>query len=155
MELQAFLPRPWYVKQDIYRSITSCIVHVAKNDHPYYTTEYPSIGSYSESNEGNTKSNLAAARSRKQNKEAYGTLFSCMQTWPTKAGQIDYETLEVGSLGHYQMEMRPLLSSALGLPKRPKQDLLDHCAKAAISCSYHIFLARNSPSWSPPSLLSF
>ena len=43
------------------------------------------------------------------------------------------------------MEMRPLLSSALGLPKRPKQDLLDRCAKATISCSYHIFLARNSP----------
>ena len=100
----------------------------------------------------NTKSNLAAARSRKQNKEAYGILFSDManQGWT-----VDYETLEVGSLGHYQREMRPLLSSALDLPKRPTQDLLDRCAKAAISCSYRIFLARNSPSWSPPSLLSF
>ena len=100
----------------------------------------------------NTKSNLAAARSRKQNKEAYGILFSDManQGWT-----VDYETLEVGSLGHYQKEMRPLLSSALNLPKRPTQDLLDRCAKAAISCSYHIFLARNSPSWSPPSLLTF
>ena len=70
----------------------------------------------------NTKSNLAAARSRKQNKEAYEILFSDManQGWT-----VDYETLEVGSLGHYQNEMRPLLSSALNLPKRPTQDLLD------------------------------
>jgi len=68
---------------------------------------------------------------------------------------VDYETLEVGSLGHCQKEMRPLLSSALDLPKRPTQDLLDRCAKAAISWSYYIFLARNSPSWSPPSLLTF
>ena len=92
----------------------------------------------------NTKSNLAAARSRKQNKEAYGILFSDMtnQGWT-----VDYETLEMGSLGHYQREMRPLLSSALDLLKRPTQDC---CAKAATSCSYHIFLARNSPSWSPP-----
>ena len=94
---------------------------------------------------------IAAARSRKQNKEAYGILFSAManQGWT-----VDYETLEVGSLGHYQKEMRPLLSSALDLPRRPTQDPLDRCAKAAISCSYHVFLARNSPSWSPPSLLT-
>ena len=46
-------------------------------------------------------------------------------------------------------------NQALDLPKRPTQDLLDRCAKAAISCSYHIFLARNSPSWSPPPLLTF
>ena len=100
----------------------------------------------------NTKSNLSAARSRKQNREAYGILFSDManQGWT-----VNYETLEIGSLGHYQREMRPLLSSVLDLPKKPTQDLLDRCAKAAISCSYHIFLARNSPSWSPPSLLSF
>ena len=100
----------------------------------------------------NTKSNLVAARSRKQNKEVYGILFSDManQGWT-----VDYETLEIGSLGHYQKEMRPLLSSALDLPKGPTRDLLDRCAKATISCSYQIFLARNSPSWSPPSLLSF
>ena len=100
----------------------------------------------------NTKSNLTAAHSRKQNKEAYGILFSDManQGWT-----VDYETLEVGSIGHYQREMRLLLSSALDLPKRPTQDLLNRCAKAAISCSYHIFLARNSPGWSPPSILSF
>jgi len=100
----------------------------------------------------NTKSNLAAAHSRKQNKEAYGILFSDMAN---QGLTVDYETLEVGSLGHYQKEMCPLLSSALDLPKRPTQDLLDRCAKAAISGSYHIFLARNSPSWSPPSLLTF
>jgi len=100
----------------------------------------------------NTKSNLAAAHSRKQNKGAYGILFSDManQGWT-----VDNGMLEIGSLGHYHREMCPLLSSALGLPKRPTQDLLDCCAKAAISCSYRIFLARNSPSLSPPSLLSF
>ena len=78
----------------------------------------------------NTKSNLVAARSRKQNKEVYGILFSDManQGWT-----VDYETLEIGSLGHYQREMRPLLSSALDLPKGPTRDLLDRCAKAAIS----------------------
>jgi len=50
----------------------------------------------------NTKSNLAAAHSRKQNKKAYGILVSDManQGWA-----VDYETLEIGSLGHYQREM--------------------------------------------------
>jgi len=90
----------------------------------------------------NTKSNLAAARSRKQNKEAYEILFSDMinQGWT-----VDYETLEMGSPDHYQRETRPLLSSALDLPKRPTQDLLDRCAKAAISCSYHISLQGTPP----------
>ena len=78
----------------------------------------------------NTKSNLVAARSRKQNKEVYGILFSDMAN---KGWTVDYETLEIGSLGHYQKEMRPLLSSALDLPKGPTRDLLDRCAKAAIS----------------------
>ena len=58
-----------------------------------------------------------------------------------------HETLEIGSLGHYQKEMRPLLSSPLDLPKGPTRDLLDRCAKAAISCSYQIFVTRNSPSY--------
>ena len=97
----------------------------------------------------NTKS---VGRSRKQNKEAYGILFSAMAN---KGWTVDYETLDMGYLGHYQRETCLLLSSALDLSKRPTQDLLDHCAKAAISCSYHIFLAGNSPRWSPPSLLSF
>jgi len=40
----------------------------------------------------------AAAHSRKQNKEAYGILFSDMIN---QAGQlVDYETLEMGSLDH-------------------------------------------------------
>jgi len=56
---------------------------------------------------------------------------------------VDYETLEMGSLGHQQREVCPLLSSALDLPKR--QDLLDRCAKAAISCSYHISLQGTPP----------
>ena len=94
----------------------------------------------------NTKSNLAAARSRKL---AEQWVFSDManQSWT-----VEYVTLEIGSLGHYQREMCPLLSTAVDLPKRPTQDLLDRWAKAATSCSYRIFLARNFPSWSPPSL---
>jgi len=68
---------------------------------------------------------------------------------------VDYETLEVGSLGHYQKEMRPLLSSALDLPRRPTQDLLDRCAKLPSHALTTFFFARNSPSWSPPSLLTF
>ena len=100
----------------------------------------------------NKKTNLAEARSRQQNKEVYGILFSDMsnQGW-----SVDYETLEIGSLGHVQREMPTLLSSVLGLPKQPTRNLLDRCAKAAISCSYYIFLARNSPSWSSRSILTF
>ena len=56
----------------------------------------------------NTESNLSAARSRKRNKEAYGILFSDManQGWT-----VDYETLEMGSLGQYQREMCPSIIS--------------------------------------------
>ena len=101
----------------------------------------------------NTKSNLVAARSRKQNKEVYGILFSDManQGWT-----VDYETLEIGSLGHYQKEMRPLLSSALDLPKGPHGTFWTAALKLPFPVLiYQIFLARNSPSWSTPSLLTF
>ena len=69
-----------------------------------------------------TKSNLVAAHSRKQNKEAYGIPISDManQNWT-----VDYETLEVGSIGHYQREMCPLLSSVLDLSERSTQDLIN------------------------------
>ena len=70
----------------------------------------------------------------------YGIIFSDLinQGW-----KIHYETLEFGSLGHHRKDMCNLLSMAVDLPKK----LLDRCAKAAISCSYQIFLARNFPSW--------
>ena len=97
----------------------------------------------------NTKTNLAEACSRKQNKEVCGNLFSGMsnQGW-----SVDYGTLEIGSLGHVQREMPTLLSSVLGLPKQSTRNL--RCAKAAISCTYFIFLASNSPSWSSRSILT-
>ena len=72
---------------------------------------------------------------------------------------VDYETLEIGSLGHYQKEMRPLLSSALDLHWIPK-DQHGTFWTAALKLPfpvliYQIFLARNSPSWSTHSLLTF
>ena len=78
----------------------------------------------------NTKSNLVAARSmaRKRFMGFYSHSDMANQGWT-----VDYETLEIGSLGHYQKEMHPLLSSALDLPKGPTRDLLDRCTKAAIS----------------------
>ena len=56
------------------------------------------------------KIKLTCSTLQKQNKEAYGILFSDManQGWT-----VDYETLEMGSLGHYQREMHPHLSSVL------------------------------------------
>ena len=61
---------------------------------------------------------------------------------------VNYETLEVDSQGHYQSALFFIICIGPS-QKANTQDLLDHCAKAAISCTYCIFLARNSPSWSP------
>ena len=100
----------------------------------------------------NTITNLQAARWRKQNKTEYGIIFSDLinQGW-----KVHYETLEIGSLGHHKKDMCNLLSMAVDLPKKVIQKLLDCCGKAAIFCSYQIFLARNFPSWSSQKIIQF
>ena len=76
--------------------------------------------------------NLVAAHSRKRNKEVI------LRHGKTRLDS-GLQNPRDGILGHYQKEMCPL---SLDLHQGSTWDLLDHCVKAAISCSYRIFLAR-------------
>ena len=72
-----------------------------------------------------------------------------MQTWPTKAGQIAYETLEMGSLGHYQREMRPFFIISIGPSQKAK------IGSPRLMCqSCHLMLLPHLPCKELPQLVT-
>ena len=93
----------------------------------------------------NTKSGLQNARERKQTKPNYITLVNDLETLGFSA---DLETLEIGSLGHFEKEAFVTLHAILpDLPKRSITRLLLDLSKIAVGCSSQIFHARKDATW--------
>ena len=90
----------------------------------------------------NTKHHFTAASLRKQDR--YGPL---LQDLRDSALSVDLVTIEIGCLGHFTPATISKLSEICHLPKRNVHSMLQQAAKVAISCSYRIFNARQSPSW--------
>ena len=74
------------------------------------------------------------------------------QTWLTKDCQLTMK-LEIGSLVHYQKGL--LFTFNVWPPQTSNTRTPRLLCQIAISCPYHIFLARNFPSLSSPSILTF
>ena len=93
----------------------------------------------------NSISSIESARKRKQEKQPYSELTSDLEM----AGHtVFYDTIEIGSLGHYLKSSMQALASTI--PNARRQDLtklITSLAKTAIGCSATIFHARNSPTW--------
>jgi len=93
----------------------------------------------------NSISSIESARKRKQEKQPYSELTSDLEM----AGHtVFYDTIEIGSLGHYLKSSMQALASTI--PNARRQDLtklITSLAKTAIGCSATIFHARNSPIW--------
>jgi len=71
-------------------------------------------------------------------------------TWRWLA-TVFYDTIEIGSLGHYLKSSVQAFASTI--PNARRQDLtklITSLAKTAIGCSATIFHARNSPIWEKP-----
>ena len=93
----------------------------------------------------NSISSIESARKRKQDKQPYSELTSDLEM----AGHtLFYDTIEIGSLGHYLKSSIQALASTI--PNARRQDLtklITSLAKTAIGCSATIFHTRNSPIW--------
>ena len=62
-------------------------------------------------------------------------------------------TLEIGSLGHWRVNLANCLARHLNLTKAVIRSILDDAAKNAIAGSHQIFLVRHEKHWTKPSLL--
>jgi len=92
----------------------------------------------------NTNEALLAARKRKSEKPLYLQLVSDLED---RGLSVSFETLEIGSLGHYTPCAVKCLTSTFSMSKRLAKNILSKLSKISIACSYHIFNARNSLSW--------
>jgi len=95
----------------------------------------------------NTPEGLRNARDRKQNKTEYCILLSDLED---KGWTVSYDTIEIGSLGHFTNSTSEAI--VLTLPLEHIQSMnrtLQEAAKTAISCSQQIFLAHKQLEWNP------
>ena len=97
----------------------------------------------------NTPEGLQEARRRKQLKPKYLALLNDLETL---GFQSTLETIEVGTLGHFNNQTIASLHALLpNLRKNSVRCLLLGLSKTSVSCSAHIFNARLSTTWiSPP-----
>jgi len=93
----------------------------------------------------NSISFIESAKKCKQEKQPYSELTSDLEM----AGHtVFYDTIEIGSLGHYLKSSMQALASTI--PNSRRQDLtklITSLAKTAIGCSATIFHVRNSFIW--------
>ena len=94
----------------------------------------------------NSPEALAAARSRKANKASYMYL-ELMADLEESGWSVSYSTLEIGSLGHFDLKALRTLLDVFPLSKQEAKQVLTNLSRIAISCSYHIFNARLCTSW--------
>ena len=95
----------------------------------------------------NTPEGLRIARDRKQNKTEYG--IPCVDL-EDKGWTVSYDTIEIGSLGHYTSSTSETVILTLPLEHiQSTKRILQEAAKTAISCSQQIFLAHKRPDWNP------
>ena len=95
----------------------------------------------------NTPEGLRNARDRKQNKTEYGILCVDLED---KGWIVSYDTIEIGSLGHYTSSASEAVILTLPLEHiQSTKRILQEAAKTAISCSQQIFLAHKLPDWNP------
>ena len=88
----------------------------------------------------NTSNGLKAARSRKQSKQIY---ISLVNDLITKGYSVNYDTIEIGSLGHFERDSISALHSILpNLSIKSISHSMLLLSKIAIMCSRHIFLSR-------------
>ena len=101
----------------------------------------------------NTTQGIQNARTRKQSKEAYLSLIEDISSckW-----SVTYDTIEIGSLGHYTSDSVNAVKNCLtqfhsdSVPLNLKStalNILISASKVAISCSRTIFLAHRITSW--------
>ena len=97
----------------------------------------------------NTPEGLHEARRRKQLKPNYLALLNDLETL---GFQSALETIEVGTLGHFNNQTIASLHALLpNLRKNSVRRLLLSLSKTLVSCSAHIFNARLSTTWISPS----
>ena len=87
---------------------------------------------------------LAAAKSRKSLKSNYLQLMTDLEG---DGWSVSYFTLEIGSLGHFELTSIRTLADIFLLPKKEAKQLLMNLSKIAVSCSYHIFNSRLCNTW--------
>ena len=88
----------------------------------------------------NTKDGLQAARERKRTKPSYIALINDLEAMRFSA---NLDTLEVGSLGHFDKEAIATLHAILpNLTRSRISRLLLELSKIAVGCSSHIFHAE-------------
>ena len=95
----------------------------------------------------NSLESLNNSQVRKTQKLSYGILLGDLEQRGIK---VSYQTLEIGSLGHYISSNAS--KSLLGLPCTDKPSiklLLAALSKIAISCSFNIFNAHKFTDWNP------
>ena len=67
-----------------------------------------------------------------------------------KGWTVSYDTIEIGSLGHYTSSASEAVILTLPLEHiQSTKRILQEAAKTAISCSQQIFLAHKHPDWNP------
>ena len=92
----------------------------------------------------NSSESIQAARARKLNKLNYQHLISDLESGNF---HVSFNTLEIGSLGHYEQEAVYCLRHTFNLSKCDTNQILLKLSRIAVGCSYHIFNCRNSQSW--------
>ena len=93
----------------------------------------------------NTQRGFEEARSRKLHKPVYCQLVADLEC---RGLQVAYTTLEVGALGHYRPQaVKTLQTMVPDMPRGVAFHILRELGKVAISCSLHIFNARNCTVW--------
>uniref|UniRef100_A0A1X7SDJ4 Uncharacterized protein n=1 Tax=Amphimedon queenslandica TaxID=400682 RepID=A0A1X7SDJ4_AMPQE len=94
----------------------------------------------------NTKDGLSNARERKHAKENYISLLGDLNS---RGYSTSFESIEIGSLGHFQPATVSSLHSILNhLHRRTISKLLLTLSKSAITSSQIIFNCRKSTEWS-------
>ena len=95
----------------------------------------------------NTPEGLRNAQDRKQNKTEYCILLSDLED---KGWTVSYDTIEIGSLGHFTNCTSEAIVRTLPLEHiQSTNRTLQEAAKTAISCSQQIFLAHKQLEWNP------
>ena len=100
----------------------------------------------------NTVDGLENARRRKQYKQEYGSLINDI----VSAGHysVTYDTIEVGTLGHFTMDsiksLRKALISRSDNSIKCSRSILTKAAYISVLSSRFIFMAFNTKEWSSP-----
>ena len=93
----------------------------------------------------NTPDGLKNARDRKQNKQEYGSLLTDIEV---KGWNVTYDTIEIGSLGHFTKFTSEALILTLPFEHIDQANkMLQGAASVAISCSHQIFMAHKQSEW--------